>query len=70
MAPRDDTKNSYVPSAAIASLTDSSGGTAGATVAAIGATYAQDEVRNALASIIAKQNAMLAALRAAGIIGS
>lgn len=68
--PRDDVKNSYAPNAAIVSLTDSSGGTASDTVAAIEATYTQATIRNALASIIAKQNAILAALRTAGIIVS
>ena len=35
-------------------LTDNSGGTAADTIAAIGATYDQDEVRNAVASLAAK----------------
>lgn len=35
-------------------LTDNSGGTASTTIAAIGATYAQAEVRNAIASIAAQ----------------
>lgn len=48
--------------AAIASLTDNSGGTAGDTIAAIGGTYSQTEVRNAVASLAAKINALLAAL--------
>lgn len=45
----------------ITSLTDSSGGTASDTIAAIGATYVQAEVRNAVASLAAKINAILAA---------
>lgn len=43
----------------VAELTDSSSGTASATIAAIGATYDQDEVRNAVASLAAKVNALL-----------
>lgn len=35
-------------------ITDNSGGTASDTIAAIGATYDQDEVRNAIASLVAK----------------
>lgn len=35
----------------LTSLTDSSGGTASATIAAIGATYDQDQVRNAVATL-------------------
>ena len=44
---------------AIATLTDSSGGTASDTIAAIGATYDQAEVRNAVASLAAKVNLLL-----------
>jgi predicted RecA/RadA family phage recombinase len=55
---------------AIASLTDNSGGTADDTIAAIGGTYSQTEVRNAVADLAAKVNAILAALRAQGIIAS
>lgn len=43
----------------VADLTDSSGGTASDTIAAIGATYDQAEVRNAVASLAAKVNAIL-----------
>lgn len=53
---------------AIASLTDSSGGTVGATLPAIGATYVQAEVRNSVASLNAQIERILAALRAQGII--
>lgn len=53
---------------AIASLTDSSGGTAGATLAAISGTYVQAEVRNSVASLNAQIERILAALRAQGII--
>lgn len=48
--------------AAVVSLTDNSGGTAGDTIAAIGGTYSQAEVSNAVASLAAKINAILAAL--------
>lgn len=41
---------------AITRLTDNSGGTAANTIAAIGATYSQTEVRNAVASLAAKVN--------------
>ena len=40
-------------------LTDSSSGTASATIAAIGGTYDQDEVRNAVASLAAEVNALI-----------
>lgn len=39
-------------------LTDNSGGTAADTIAAIGGTYSQSEVRNAVASLAAKINAI------------
>ncbi len=45
--------------AAIADLTDNSGGSASDTIVAIGATYDQDEVRDAIASLAAKINAIL-----------
>jgi hypothetical protein len=54
--------------ATAAALTDSSSGTASATIAAIGATYDQDEVRNAVASLAAQVNALIvdnASLRSA-----
>lgn len=53
---------------AIASLTDSSGGTANDTVQAVGGTYSQSEVANNFADVTAKINAILVALRAHGII--
>ncbi len=53
---------------AIASLTDSSGGTASGTIAVIGATYDQAEVRNAVASLAATVEELTVALRDAGII--
>ena len=49
---------------AIVNLTDSSGGTASGTIAAIGGTYSQAEVRNALASLAAKIAELNAALSA------
>lgn len=48
-------------------LTDNSGGTASDTVAAIGATYVQAEVRNAVASLTAKVNTLNTLLKNAGI---
>lgn len=42
-----------------AELTDSSGGTASDTIAAIGSSYSQTEVRNAVASLTAKINYLL-----------
>lgn len=56
--------------AAITDLTDNSGGTAADTIAAIGATYDQAEVRNAIASLSAKINALNAALQAAQVTDS
>ena len=56
---------------AITSITDNSGGTASKTVAAIGSSYSQTEVRNAIASILATQEEILDVLRktnGAGII--
>lgn len=44
---------------AVTSLTDNSGGTAADTIAAIGATYSQTEVSNAIASLAAKINAII-----------
>lgn len=56
------------PAAAIDSLTDSSGGTASDTLPAISGTYSQTEVRNSVATLAAKQEEILAALRTKGII--
>lgn len=50
---------------ALTALTDNSGGTGTDTIAAIGATYNQDEVRNAVASLADKINEIIAALAAA-----
>jgi hypothetical protein len=55
---------------AITDLTDNSGGTAADTIAAIGATYNQTEVRNAIASLAAKINAMNAALKSSQVTDS
>ena len=41
---------------AITDLTDNSGGTASDTIPAIGGTYSQSEVANAIASLAAKVN--------------
>lgn len=46
---------------AVVSLTDNSGGTGSDTIAAIGATYSQAEVRNAIASLADKINELIAA---------
>lgn len=47
----------------VVTLTDNSGGTAAATIAAIGATYSQTEVRNAVASLAAAINALAARIK-------
>lgn len=65
IVPASGTQNS-----AITDLTDNSGGTAADTIAAIGAAYDQDEVRNAIASLAAKVNELNAALQAAQITES
>lgn len=59
-----------VNQSAITSLTDSSGGTASDAIAVIGGTYDQAEVRNAVASLAAKVEALTVALESAGIIAS
>lgn len=56
--------------AAVASLTDSTTGTADATVADVGATFSQATLNNNFADVTAKINAILAALRAHGIIAT
>jgi hypothetical protein len=53
---------------AIVNLTDSSGGTANDTIQAVGGTYTQAEVANNFADLAAKVNAILNAIRGAGII--
>lgn len=55
---------------AITDLTDNSGGTGSDTIAAIGGTYSQTQVANAIASLAAKVNELNAALQAAGITAS
>lgn len=56
--------------AAIVDLTDNSGGTGSDTIAVIGATYDQAEVRNAIASLSDKITELNAALQAAGVTAS
>lgn len=46
----------------LTALTDNTGGTAGDTIADLGATYDQAKVENAIASLAAKVNAIIAAL--------
>jgi len=46
--------------ATAATLTDSSSGSASQTIAAIGGTYDQDEVRDAVASLAAQINKLIA----------
>ena len=55
---------------AIVDLTDNSSGTGTDTIAAIGATYDQDEVRNAVASLSDKITELNAALQAAQVTAS
>lgn len=55
---------------AITDLTDNSGGTAADTIAAIGGTYNQAQVANAIASLAAKVNELNAALQAAQVTDS
>lgn len=57
-------------SAAIAALTDSSGGTAGDTLPAIGGTYDQGDVADSIATLAAQIESLRAALEAAGLIES
>lgn len=56
VAPFTDTSG-----AAVVSLTDNSGGTSADTIAAIGGTYSQAEVANAIACLAAKINELIAA---------
>lgn len=55
---------------AVVDLTDNSGGTSADTIAAIGGTYSQSEVANAIASLAAKINELNAALQAAQVTDS
>ena len=57
-----------VNNTAIVSIADSSGGTGSDAIAAIGATYDQAEVRNAVASLSDKLEEVIVALEAAGIV--
>lgn len=56
------------PAAAIASLTDNSGGTANDTLQDVEATYTEATLANNFADLAAKINSILAALRKAGVI--
>jgi len=53
---------------AITNLTDSSGGTASDTLAAIGAAYVEATIENTVASLARKINQLLVELRSQGII--
>ena len=55
---------------AIANLTDNSGGTADDTIADVEAVYTEATLANNFADLAAKVNAILAALRGAGIIAT
>lgn len=55
-----NTRFAKADAATAATLTDSSSGSASGTIAAIGATYDQDEVRDAVASLAAQVNALIA----------
>jgi hypothetical protein len=50
--------------AALATLTDSSGGTAGATIVDVPASYTEATLANQLASLTAKVNGLITALKA------
>ena len=56
--------------AAIADVTDSTGGTADGTLADVGATYTQATLNNNFADLAEKVNEILAALRAHGLIAT
>lgn len=64
--------NNLPQASALVTLTDNSGGTAGDTIAAIGGTYNQAEVRNAIASLAAKINSVITTQRSSGqrVIGA
>lgn len=55
---------------AIASLTDSTTGTANDTLTDVGGAFSQATLNNNFADLAAKVNAILAALRGAGIVAS
>lgn len=54
--------------ATIVPLTDSSGGTASNTIADVPASYTEATLANQLASLTAKVNALITALKNAGIV--
>jgi hypothetical protein len=56
--------NTKAEIAALVALTDSSGGTAGDTIADVPGTYTEATLANQLASLAAKVNAIIAALKA------
>lgn len=58
----------WKPAAADADVVDSSGGTASGTIASIGVTYSQTEVRDAVATLAAEINDLKAKLRTAGLL--
>lgn len=60
----------HAQSTAVADLTDNTGGTADSTLVAISGTYVQAEVRNNMADMAAKINAILAVLRARGFLAT
>lgn len=60
--------NAGTQAGAVASLTDSTTGTADDTVADVGAAFSQATLNNNFADLTAKLNAILAALRGAGLI--
>jgi len=66
--PWDSADNTAARSAAIVSLTDSSGGTAGNTIVDVPAAYTEGTLANQIASLTAKVNAILVAMREAEII--
>lgn len=66
----DATNNEWRASAAIVSLTDNSGGTANDTLEDVPAAYNEAALANNFADCAAKINAILTALRNAGIIVS
>ena len=60
----------WVRQAAIASLTDSSGGTADGTLAAVSGSGADADINNNFAEVHAKLDAVLTALRTVGVIAA
>lgn len=56
--------NTKAEIAALVALTDSSGGTAGDTIADVPSSYTEATLANQLASLTAKVNAIIAALKA------